>query len=666
MPIKECPNGKYRIGSGPCVFTSHEKAEKAYKAYLAKKYDNIEEDAMKRGKYQQCTRMLKYIGFTEEEAKIACANYLSDSDDDGYGEDWNLLFVDNKEARDDKIGDLMKNHPDWDYEKVVGVANAYFGYSDAVGDITLRHLLPRSRNITLLKFNKLIRLIKTRKGLKVGGMGMVPQKVELPMKNLNRLQTKLEKQFTQEQRWLTAEEYEKRKQYAKYIRKSDSEEEMSKEEFTDSMVDLYNTITESFPNNTPEEAIELAFEPTSGDKAWIMSNEAEIVSMNDGLNNIIKAPIILAKEMVQPYFDEKGHTEYHFKPYKELQYAAIRANQNGPLDMIIEHQDTYGTDNLIGTVKEIRADDESRTIRGMGYFYEQKLPNGLKEMISNKEVIPVSIGFLAQLGDGGEYNGIEYSHTQKDIILRHFAICLESVARCPAGICGVNLEDSEDVEKDKNIKTFIIINKDSYYYNICKIMQDSKKETNTESNIKKQEEFENMQDSHLETGHIAGVEPADFEAFLTRLRKTGSQNFNGEIHADIVARILAAFDKKEKSDSNMEDKKMNDALKSENESLREKLNDAEKRIKVFEEKERQNFIKQIKKFGDKYSDEELSQEDLKGLEKIADAVSRFAPSTKKPDVLPVEPKDDKEDLTEKVERIDFSRVFDDVNKEFNL
>ena len=37
MPVKKCANGKYRIGSGPCVYTSKAKADKAYRAYLAKK-----------------------------------------------------------------------------------------------------------------------------------------------------------------------------------------------------------------------------------------------------------------------------------------------------------------------------------------------------------------------------------------------------------------------------------------------------------------------------------------------------------------------------------------------------------------------------------------------------------------------------------------------------
>lgn len=36
MPVKKCPNGKWRIGSGPCMYTSKEAADKAYRAYLAK------------------------------------------------------------------------------------------------------------------------------------------------------------------------------------------------------------------------------------------------------------------------------------------------------------------------------------------------------------------------------------------------------------------------------------------------------------------------------------------------------------------------------------------------------------------------------------------------------------------------------------------------------
>ena len=37
MPVKKCLNGKYRIGSGDCVYTVKEKAERAQQAYHAQK-----------------------------------------------------------------------------------------------------------------------------------------------------------------------------------------------------------------------------------------------------------------------------------------------------------------------------------------------------------------------------------------------------------------------------------------------------------------------------------------------------------------------------------------------------------------------------------------------------------------------------------------------------
>lgn len=38
MPVERCKNGKYRIGSGKCMYKTKKAAEKAYKAYLAKKH----------------------------------------------------------------------------------------------------------------------------------------------------------------------------------------------------------------------------------------------------------------------------------------------------------------------------------------------------------------------------------------------------------------------------------------------------------------------------------------------------------------------------------------------------------------------------------------------------------------------------------------------------
>ena len=42
MPVHRCKNGKYRIGEGPCVFDTKDKAEKAYRGYLWDRYGTRE------------------------------------------------------------------------------------------------------------------------------------------------------------------------------------------------------------------------------------------------------------------------------------------------------------------------------------------------------------------------------------------------------------------------------------------------------------------------------------------------------------------------------------------------------------------------------------------------------------------------------------------------
>lgn len=55
MPVLQCANGKFRIGSGPCVYTSQASADRAYAAYLARQgkgdgmKKNLEQTAEKAG-----------------------------------------------------------------------------------------------------------------------------------------------------------------------------------------------------------------------------------------------------------------------------------------------------------------------------------------------------------------------------------------------------------------------------------------------------------------------------------------------------------------------------------------------------------------------------------------------------------------------------------------
>jgi hypothetical protein len=39
MPVVKCSNGKYRIGNGKCIYKTKAAADRAYRAYLAKKKD---------------------------------------------------------------------------------------------------------------------------------------------------------------------------------------------------------------------------------------------------------------------------------------------------------------------------------------------------------------------------------------------------------------------------------------------------------------------------------------------------------------------------------------------------------------------------------------------------------------------------------------------------
>lgn len=48
MPVHKCPNGKWRIGSGKCQYDSKEKAERAYRAYLAQKHSDKSNEVLTR------------------------------------------------------------------------------------------------------------------------------------------------------------------------------------------------------------------------------------------------------------------------------------------------------------------------------------------------------------------------------------------------------------------------------------------------------------------------------------------------------------------------------------------------------------------------------------------------------------------------------------------
>ena len=139
----------------------------------------------------------------------------------------NRELIKDNECVSRKISIFSKEHPKWSQEKVAAASHGYcrsHGLKDAIKEGIPSREIGRLSGISMRKFSSLIRLIKSKKGLKIGHAGILPFKVELPQKNLNRLQTKLERLVTEEAKYLTAEQEEQRSQYATYMKKQDTEE----------------------------------------------------------------------------------------------------------------------------------------------------------------------------------------------------------------------------------------------------------------------------------------------------------------------------------------------------------------------------------------------------------------------------------------------------------
>ncbi len=503
--------------------------------------------------------------------------------------------------------------------------------------------LKRTSSISLRKFATLIKLIKRKKALKIGHAGILPFKIELPQKNLNRLQTKLEKLVTEETKYLTAEQQEQRAQYAKYMKKEDSKEE-SDEVISEIMKQIELIIENHVPEQSVNGILDYLTPFEMKDNIWVDSG-VEFGKINTGMNNIIKVQIILAKEGIQEYQfqndDGSIRSEYHLKSYPELEKAVRGLDV---LHMIIEHKNSWNYGDSVGCVRQIVADPKLRGIRGMGYFKKDTIPKYLLDTLMAELPFSVSIGFLAEKGEGGEFNGQIYDYIQKNMQLDHLAICIDSTPRCSLPDCGGNVEKF----KAKDNLEFTIIKKNNYYYNINSIIFDSKE------TIEKKPQEENLGDNQdmANTEDAKPDKPEDQEEMLGKLKKW-LESMHPDKKSSLKDEIIKLFG----DNKNMDEKEYVDALAKKDADYKE-LN----------EKFRKIYIREIKSFSDKFSDADLKEMSLIKLESISEVVSdpRIR-KEKKPEVLPMEGKD-KKDLedkkNEKPKRINPAEVFSDTNKEF--
>jgi len=600
----------------------------------------------------------------ERDEDIRLDELRKESEEKTLGEkntEFNLMFVDGKECVSHKISIFSKEHPEWSHDKVVAAAHNYCGKKKKDSVISqIRKVggsapsgsayygITRTPNISLKKIAILIKNIKTKKTSKVGHMGMPPFLMSLPMKSLNKLQTKLEKLFTAEQQFLTAEQQAQRAQYAVTMKKQDA-------------IEISELIGEdNMDYFLPE--------------GFYINDTVEIDNANTQLNNIIKAPVILARELVQPYWirNDDGTTrkELHFKPYAELERAADELDE---LPMIIEHKDSWGEDEIVGYVKQITADSKLKAIRGMAYFYENRLPQVLFDALHKKEKVAVSIGFMAELGGSGLWNGLFYDHTQENIILEHLAIIIDSLPRCSIDLCGVNVGEEEDTEKSEQ---FTIINKGNYYYNIDNNLIDIEEtrikskdsEINTKSDNMTDDSFANPKSGKISSG----MEPKDLETMLDRLRKymAGESDFlKKDFAKKKINEILHMTDTEGEGNStqkgeDMEKKEFEDAI-------------AKKDVKIAELTEivKESLIKEITKFTDSKKLELLKLDDkcVRDLKNIRDTAVIFNPVKEEPDVLPAESKAEKKKAMEDAgaapsekKKYDTSEINAKLNDEFEM
>jgi len=449
---------------------------------------------------------------------------------------------------------------------------------------------------------------------------------------------------TEEGKYLTAEQQSQRAQYATYMKKQDSDKG-----FVNRVVDNVNFIKEleleiagildvNNPYDAEDEIINYLTPSEMRDYIWVDS-ATEFGKVNAGMNNIIKVPIILAKEGIQEYRFENGdgsiRKEYHLKSYPELK-KAVRGLDI--LHMIVEHKDSWNYADSVGCVRQIVGDDKNRNIRGMGYFKKDSLPSYLLDTLTQGLPFSVSIGFMAEKGVGGIFDGENYDFIQKNMVLDHLAICIDSTPRCSLPDCGGNVEKFEAAD---NIE-FTIIKKNDYYYNINNIIFDSKETIN----IEPQEE---ILGDNQDMDEVEDAKPEDQEEMISKLKEWLLQ-MKPEKKSSLKDQILKLF-----GDSDMDEKEYVDALSKK---------DSE--IKGLSERFKKIYISEIKSFTDKFSDADLDAMSLDKLEMVSEIVSDpKIRMDKKPEVLPMSGKDEKDkEQKEKPKRIKPSEVFSDVSKDF--
>lgn len=181
--------------------------------------------------------------------------------------------------------------------------------------------------------------------------------------------------------------------------------------------------------------------------------DSEKLSPGTDLKNIIKVPVVFCAEMVK-FYSETG--KYMFMPYPEIKDAIAWHKEHLPrLPITIEHIPLFDADKkiyipndseIIGYVSQLSADDKHKNGRGWAYITRSKIHSQLADSLIRGHQIGVSVGgFAGGAGPPGFYDGEKYDASHMKLKFHHVALIIMSIPRCPTGVCGFNVVDSESL-----------------------------------------------------------------------------------------------------------------------------------------------------------------------------------------------------------------------------
>lgn len=356
--------------------------------------------------------------------------------------------------------------------------------------------------------------------------------------------------------------------------------------------------------------------------------------MNTALNNTIKVPIILARELIQNYgVDElpswvKEQIDPSIKYLPVLKkYSALKDSVEGLEQLpILFHRHASGftefreDDPMVqGMVKQIVAEDGRKLIRGMAYISTKNMTEEEKNRILSGEVIDVSVGGSFILGSGGIYDdGRKYALSQEGIKLRHVVILFHDEGRCPNDMCGVNLDKKHKIEDTPN--DFIIFNSPDWTGHIVGQCVKRKQEiVAVEDSFKKDKLINDLNKDNSNSlqmkDQVSIMDEKELAKLLKKLEKLEAELADRD-SKEYTKKLTEANEKIKDLDSKLEtaleDIKSKDL---EIETIKKTLDEKTKDLDVFEA-ERIGEIKDVLLKSKKWTEDELKDKKLKDMNEL--------------------------------------------------